>query len=295
MPWILAARPKTLAAAFIPVLVATSLSNAYFNDLGKGQIHLSFSFYALMSAIFIQIGTNLINDALDFKKGADTETRIGPQRVTQNGLLNFHQVLSGGLICFFIATFFGLPLIRHSGLPIFFLGLASLACGYLYTGGKYPLAYVGLGDLFVILFFGFGAICGVYYIQTGELSTPAFIASIQIGLLATTLIAINNFRDYQSDKLVKKYTLAARFGPTFSRIEIAFLFGVAFALNSYWFNQGRYFAAILPLASLPLAVNLTIDLFKNSPSPKFNTYLAKAAAIEIIFGLGLSLGFCLHV
>ncbi len=253
--WILAARPKTLAAAFVPVLVATALSVFYLKPLGN-QIHYRYSFFALISAIFIQIGTNLVNDALDFKKGADTPSRLGPIRVTQNGLLTPKQVLAGGLFCFVMAGLFGAPLVQHAGLPILCLGLLSVLCGYIYTGGPYPLAYVGLGDIFVVLFFGLGAVCGVFYIHTGLISTGALVASLQIGCLATVLIAINNFRDYASDRLVNKLTLAARFGQKFARYEICALYAIPFVLNLYWITHGPVLAGVLPLATLPLTVTV---------------------------------------
>lgn len=292
--WFLAARPKTLAAAFVPILVSTALAFSNLKATGHGKVIFVYSILAILSTLFIQIGTNLINDALDFKKGADTETRIGPKRVTQSGLLSMQQVLFGGLLSFFIAAILGLPLVIHSGLPILILGIVSLICGYLYTGGTYPLAYVGLGELFVILFFGFGAVCGVYYIQTGFLSTEACIASLQIGLLATILIAINNFRDYISDKKVNKLTLAARFGKTFARLEITILFIVAYLLNIYWILNHHFLAGILPFLSLPIAIKIVKGLLKNDPSPLFNKFLGMAAGVEMIFGIAMSIGFFLH-
>ncbi len=212
-------------------------------------------------------------------------------RVTQNGLLSLQQVLIGGLACFGLAALFGLPLIAHAGLPILILGVVSLLCGYIYTGGPFPLAYVGLGDLFVILFFGLGAVCGVYYIHMGHLSMASIVAALQIGCLATVLIAINNFRDYTNDKLVNKLTLAARFGKSFARAEILTLFIIAFGLNYYWFLHGPRLAAFLPLVALPLAMKVTKSIFTEEPTAKFNAYLGMAAAVELLFGIALSIAF----
>lgn len=292
--WILASRPKTLAAGFVPTLVGTAVAFLSLKNSGHGKIVILYSILAVLSTLFIQIGTNFINDAIDFKKGADTETRIGPKRVTQSGLLTMKQVLFGGFICFFIAALLALPLVLHGGLPILILGIASLVCGYIYTGGKYPLAYIGLGELFVILFFGLGAVCGVHYIQTGFINTSAVIASLQIGFLATTLIAINNFRDHLNDKKVNKLTMAARFGKKFARIEILCLFVAAYLLNFYWSSQGYFLAGTLPLLSLPLTVKVLQGLFNSEPSPLFNKFLAMAAGIEMIFGIALSIGLFLH-
>src|SRR5258708_33360674 len=165
-PWLLAARPKTLAASVTPVLVGTALA---FQDLAA--MHWSPFIFALLGAVFIQIGTNYVNDALDFKKGADTNTRLGPVRVTQAGLLSADAVLRGAYVCFVLAALCGIPLVLHSGWPLLAIGLASIAAAYAYTGGPYPLAYHGLGELFVLAFFGLIAVGGTYYIQRG---TPAW-------------------------------------------------------------------------------------------------------------------------
>ena len=292
--WFLASRPKTLAAAFVPILVSTALSFSHVKSLGHGTVILYLSVLALLSSIFIQIGTNLINDAIDFKKGADTETRIGPKRVTQNGLLSAKQVLAGGFFSFFLAACLGLPLILHSGTPILVLGVVSLLCGFLYTGGPFPLAYIGLGELFVVLFFGLGAICGVHFIQTGYINTDCIVASIQIGFLATVLIAINNFRDHKNDKLVHKMTLAARFGDSFARAEIVTLFALAYLLNAYWFVNGYFLAGLLPFLSLPLCIKVLKGILQNQPSPLFNKFLGMSAGVQMLFGIGLSLGFFFH-
>jgi 1,4-dihydroxy-2-naphthoate polyprenyltransferase len=161
--WLLAFRPKTLTAAIVPVLVATALAFA-----DQQTVKYWVTAFALLSATFIQIGTNFINDAIDFKKGADTHERVGPKRVTQSGLLSEKKVLLGGFICFALATLFGVPLVIEGGVPILIIGLISLAMGYCYTGGPYPLAYRGLGDLFVLIFFGLVAVCGTYYLHAGS-------------------------------------------------------------------------------------------------------------------------------
>jgi 1,4-dihydroxy-2-naphthoate octaprenyltransferase len=290
LPWILAARPKTLAAAFTPIFVATALSIAVLRDFG-GKISWTFSISAFFASIFIQIGTNLINDAIDFKKGADTEKRIGPTRVTQGGMLLPKQVLAGGFFSFFIAILISLPIIFHGGIPILMIGAISLICGYLYTGGPYPLAYVGLGELFVILFFGLAAVLGVFYLQTGGISLFSVIAGLQIGLLATVLISINNFRDYVGDKAVNKKTLAARFGKKFARIEILLLYLFAYLLNIFWYYNGYFLVSILPLVTLPLAIKVIKGVMTNDPSPLFNKYLGMSAFIQILFGVLMGIGF----
>src|SRR4051794_4734912 len=214
-PWILAARPKTLAAAVVPVLIGTALA-------AKGLLPLDWWLFActLGGAVFIQIGTNFVNDALDFKKGTDTAERLGPLRVTQAGLLSADAVIRGAYVCFFLAALCGIPLVLHSGWPLLLIGLASIAAAYAYTGGPYPLAYHGLGELFVLAFFGVIAVSGTYYIQRERLDWPAVAMGVAAGLLAIALLAINNLRDARNDVRTGKRTMAVRFGERFARVEI---------------------------------------------------------------------------
>lgn len=287
--WVLAARPKTLSAAITPIFVASVFSFHF----GKAEQHnfiYLFSILALLSTIFIQIGTNLINDALDFKKGADNENRLGPKRVTQSGLLSEKQVMLGGFTSFFIAMILAIPLVLHSGLPILIIGCLSLLFGYLYTGGPYPLAYKGLGEVFVIFFFGLVAVSGVFYLQTGFILNSIFIAGLEIGLLATVLISINNYRDYIEDRKVGKMTLAARYGAKFAKYEILILYIVAYSINLYWCFEINLWAGILPLLTLPLVVKIVKGIFTQPPSKIFNKYLGMSALVQILFGLLLGVG-----
>jgi 1,4-dihydroxy-2-naphthoate octaprenyltransferase len=286
--WFLAVRPKTLTAAVVPVVVGTALAFG-----AHGSIQLGLSFLALISAVLIQIGTNFINDSIDFKKGADTAERIGPTRATQSGRLKASQVLMGGLLCFLFAAILALPLVYSGGWPIFAIGVCSLIAGYAYTGGPFPLAYKGLGDLFVLVFFGWVAISGVYYLNTGLFELNALVAGSQIGLLATVLIAINNLRDHQTDRKANKRTLAVRWGVTFARVEIALLCLVPFLGAIFWFQQGLRWAAFLPLLVFPLALALVEKVRSTEPSAAYNRFLAQGALLHLGFGAFLSLGFIL--
>ena len=284
-PWLLASRPKTLTAAFVPVYIATMLAK---ND--GADINWEISLYALLAAIFVQLGTNLINDALDFKKGADTKERLGPVRVTQSGMLSYEQVLAGGMICFALALLFGIPLMLAGGFPLTCILLIAVVCGYLYTGGPYPLAYTGLGDLFVLIFFGFVATCAVYYLQLGIITTQALIAGGQVGLLATVLIAVNNMRDVKGDTKAKKRTLPVRFGLTFARWEVTLLILTAFALNLFWLANNEAWAALFPLATTPFARNLLKGIWTQPPGKIYNKFLGLAASMHLLFGTLLGLG-----
>lgn len=285
----LTARPKTLAASVVPVLAGTALSIAM-------GVHppLWIWVFALGSAIMIQVGTNYVNDALDFLKGADKETRKGEARATQSGWFTHKTVLLLGIACFAVAMALGVPLVYAGGWPILTIGLISLCMGYAYTGGPFPLAYIGLGDLFVILFFGLVAVGGVFFLETGTYSWPAVVAGIQVGLLATVLIAINNLRDLEEDRLVGKRTLAVRLGPKRGRYEVLFLVVVAFVLNFFWISQGLWFAFGLPWFALPMALKVVRALFTTEAGRHYNQLLAKAAFVHMLFGMLLSLGFILR-
>ncbi|MGE0529138.1 MAG: 1,4-dihydroxy-2-naphthoate polyprenyltransferase [Bdellovibrionales bacterium] len=285
----LTARPKTLAAAIVPVLVATALVGAEGHD-----VHGWVSVLALLAAIMIQIGTNFVNDALDFLKGADGESRLGEARATQSGWFSARTVLVMGGVFFTVALLLGIPLVIVGGWPIFWIGILSLGMGYAYTGGPYPLAYVGLGDLFVVIFFGLVAVGGVYYLQTQSYSWGAAVAGLQVGLLATVLIAINNLRDIDQDREVNKKTLAVRLGPTLGRLEVLVLIASAFVLNVYWLGEGATLAFAMPLFALPPAARVGLTLLHTDASREYNRLLARAAFVHMLFGMLLSVGFVLQ-
>ncbi len=277
-PWLLAARPKTLAAAITPVLVGTALAH----NAAVPTHWLSFT-CALLGAVFIQIGTNYVNDALDFKKGADTHTRLGPLRVTQAGLLDAGAVLRGAYVCFFLAALCGIPLILRGGWPIVVIGVASIVAAYAYTGGPYPLAYHGLGELFVIIFFGFVAVGGSFYLQRLALDPASWIGGFAAGSLAVVILAINNLRDIDNDRASNKRTLAARFGPRFAYGEILFFALVPFVcVVAIAWLRGTWTLAI-PMLALILALALLVRVAR-SRGAELNRCLALAGALEWIFG-----------
>lgn len=282
---LLAFRPKTLTASLVPCLAATALAWA------EG-INIQWWIFgsALMASFFIQIGTNLVNDAMDFKKGADTKERLGPLRMTQAGVLTSFQVLFMATLFFIAAIAFGIPLALEGGWPIVIIGLASVLMGYAYTAGPFPLAYRGLGDLFVIIFFGLIAVMGLFFIYSKIWSASAFLLGLQIGLHATVLIAINNLRDIDGDTKVHKRTLAVRLGINGARKEIYFLCLSPFFLQIYWLVQGYWLAAVLPFLALPLAIKIMKNIKTSPPSSMYNIFLAQSAALHLIFGTLLSIG-----
>ena len=286
--WVLAFRPKTLTAALVPIVVGTAWVFCRLH-----QVQWWIPVLALLASAFIQIGTNLVNDAVDFRKGADTAERIGPMRVTQKGIFSSRAVLVAAAICFILATICGLPLVFQGGLPILLIGVASIALGYSYTAGPFPLAYLGLGDPFVILFFGVIAVGGLIFLMTGSWPLDAVVLGLQIGFLATVLIAINNLRDCEGDAKVGKKTLPVRFGKKFARIEISMMALGPFVLNVYWFWRAGLWAGLLPFLILPLAIKIVKLIFATEPGPIYNQFLAKGAGLQLLFGILLSLGLTL--
>lgn len=232
--WIDAARPKTLAAAVAPVLVGTVIGWRF----GGGPWHPWLAFCTLFSCMALQIATNFFNDAIDFVKGTDTAARLGPRRITASGVVTPKQVLTAACVVLVLAAALSVPLILARGWPIIAIGLPSLYFCYGYTGGPAPLAYRGLGELFVILFFGLVAVTGSAYVQSGQWHFEALVAGVQIGCLSTVLIAVNNMRDVAEDTKSGKNTLAVRFGTTFAKVEITALIVIAYALWGYWLPRG---------------------------------------------------------
>jgi 1,4-dihydroxy-2-naphthoate octaprenyltransferase len=203
--WLLAARPATLPAAVVPVLVGTAAA------VGGGAAPRPGPFVgALAAAVLIQVGTNLANDYFDYRKGADTIARLGPTRVTQSGLVAPSTVRAATALTFGLAALIGLYLVWVGGWPILVVGLLSILSGIAYTGGPWPLGYHGLGDLFVFVFFGVVAVTGSAYLQTGQLEPFALLASVPVGMLVTAILVVNNLRDVETDRAAGKRTLADR-------------------------------------------------------------------------------------
>jgi 1,4-dihydroxy-2-naphthoate octaprenyltransferase len=245
--WIEAARPKTLGAAIAPVLIGAALANA------EHKFHAASVIAALLSAIGIQIGTNFCNDYCDFKKGADKE-RIGPVRATQAGLVTPQAMKLATVLAFGFAVLCSVYLIARGGWPVVAIGVASILAGVIYTAGPKPLAYVGLGDLFVLIFFGPVAVAGTYFVQTLEFSRSAAIAGIGPGLIAVAILVVNNLRDMEGDAKVGKRTLAVRLGATFSRAQyvVCVLAGCTLAVLPLRGTRAEH-AALLGCAALASA------------------------------------------
>lgn len=219
--WIEATRPRTLPAAVAPVIVGTALA------WREGEAKWGAAAVCLGFALLIQVGTNFANDYYDHQKGADTAERVGPRRAVASGLIK-PATMRLAMIAIFVAAFaLGLTLLAYGGWPLLVVGVASIACGVAYTGGPYPLAYHGLGDVFVFLFFGLVATGATAFVQMGEVTVASLVAGAGVGALATNILVANNYRDVETDAKAGKRTLLVRWGRGYGRAQFAFAHGVA--------------------------------------------------------------------
>lgn len=213
--WIAAARPRTLPAAVAPVLVGCAL--AWRADAWQPAAALA----CLAFALLIQIGTNFANDYYDYIQGADTAERVGPKRAVAAGWVAPATMRRAMLAVFAAAFIAGLTLLPYGGWPLLAVGVTSILCGIAYTGGPYPLGYHGLGDLFVFVFFGLVAVGATYFVQAGDVGADALIAGAAVGLLATNILVVNNYRDVETDAKAGKRTLVVRWGRRYARGQFA--------------------------------------------------------------------------
>ncbi len=282
--WFLAARPRTLVAGAVPVAVGSALA---WRD---GHFQALPALGCLLGALLIQIGTNLVNDFFDFKRGADTGERLGPPRATQQGWLTPRAVFTGAMVCFAAAFLVGLALVAVSGWPLLVVGVVSLLAGYAYTGGPFPLAYNGLGDLFVLLFFGFVAVCGTYYVHVGAVSVAALVASVPVGLLGVALLAVNNTRDEKTDAAAGKRTLVVRFGARFGKAEYLTCLALsALVPLLLWWSGLTTPWVLLAWLALPLARGPAQRLLTREGAA-LNVALAETARLQMVYGLLFAVG-----
>jgi 1,4-dihydroxy-2-naphthoate octaprenyltransferase len=281
----MAARLRTLPAAVAPVLVGTSLA------LGDGHFHPLAFVAALLGAVFIQVGTNLSNDYSDARRGADTEDRLGPVRVTAGGLVPPGQVLVATYVTFGLAVACGAYLIAVAGWALLAVGAASILAGVLYTGGPRPYGYEGLGELFVFLFFGIVAVAGSYYVQVQKLPWEAFVCAVPVGLLASAILVVNNVRDLETDRRAGKRTLAVRLGRERTRGLYVAMLVLAFATAPVTWWAGSMTAwLLLPWLAAPLAVRLARVVRTRVDGPSLNAALAGTGQLQLLFCLLFSAG-----
>lgn len=282
--WLLAARPATLTAAAVPVVVGTACAVAV------GAFHGGAALAALWGAMFIQVGTNFANDVFDFEKGADTDARLGPTRAVAAGMLTPRAMRRGMVVAFGLATLCGLYLTWVAGWVVVAIGVASVASGIAYTGGPFPLGYHGLGDLFVMGFFGFVAVCGTAFVQVGAVPELAWWASLPVGGIATAILVVNNLRDRATDALAGKRTLAVRLGRRGALVEYASLLAIAHATPVLMWARGvAAWPVLLPLVSLPMTVAL-VRRVGRAEGAALNPCLGGTARLLVAFGLPFAVG-----
>lgn len=275
----MAARPRTLPAAAAPVIAGAGL--AYFDGVFQAGPALA----ALAGALLLQIGANFANDVFDFQKGADTQARVGPVRVTAAGLLTPRQVLGGMWLTFALAALVGLYLAWVGGWPIIGIGLASIVAAILYTGGPFPFGYYGLGDVFVFIFFGLAAVAGTYYVQAGAVSALAWWTAAPLGFLVTAIIVVNNLRDVDTDRAAGKRTLAVRLGPAGARWEYLLLVAGAYLIPlGLWLTGAAPLGVLLVLISAPRAAQWVRYVFATAGRP-LNAALGGTGQLALFYAL----------
>jgi 1,4-dihydroxy-2-naphthoate polyprenyltransferase len=286
--WWMAIRPRTLPAALAGVIAGSAL--AWYD----GHFRLVSALTAMFVALLLQIGSNLTNDVSDFEKGADAGPRMGPQRVTQSGLLSPRQVKTGMIVVFALAALFGSTLIFTSSWVIIPIGAAAILAAIAYTAGPYPLGYHGLGELFVFIFFGIAAVAGTYFVQVGNVSLAAWLMSLPIGFIIMGILVVNNLRDIDADKLAGKFTLAARFGSRFAKSEYVILISAAYLcilifctlkLLPWW--------GMFTWLSLPLAFQ-TSKIVLNQNGKPLNKALAQTGQLALLVSLLLLLSIMIQ-
>ena len=275
--WFLSLRLKPLVVGIGPVFVGTALAQ-------YAEPHSPFKWLLNLAIVFcvilIQTATHFFNDALDFLKGADSPQRQGPRRAVQKGLIPPSQLIRAGYVCLFLAGLIGLYLVQLGGWPVFLTGIISLFLAYFYTGGPWPLAYTGLADFFVLLSFGFLPVYLVFYLNTGYFDVGAGVAGLQCGLLALSLLVVNNLRDEEADSLVGKKTLVVRWGQHFGLWEGRVAIGLPYLMGLWWLFSEPRPAGFGPFLLLPLSLYIC-------------RFLSQALSVSAIFGRLFSL-VCLH-
>lgn len=285
--WLLAARPRTLPAAVAPIVVGTAVA------VRENAFVWWVALLALVTALLLQVAANFANDAIDAKKGSDTADRTGPTRITAAGYVTYKQVMNATWITLIVAACTGIPLLIRGGWPFVALGIASLICAVAYTGGPFPISYLGLGEIFVFLFFGLIAVSGTAFLQTGELTALSLAASIPPGAMIVGILIINNYRDREQDEKVNKRTVAVRIGPEKTRIEYYVMLALtAFSPFLFWALGWLNAWALLTVLSWPMFRDL-IRQVQTLQGPPLNKTLGLTGKTALVHSVLLGLAFVL--
>ena len=285
--WLLASRPRTLLAAIVPVMVGSALA------ISQNQFTPLLSIIALLCSILIQVGTNFTNDLYDYLKGTDKKDRVGPKRVLVSGLISVSEMKFGIITVFSLAFLLGLYLVYSAGIVILIIGVISIIAGLAYTAGPYPLAYNGLGDVFVFVFFGIVGTAGTYYLHLHEFSLLSVLAAIPVGALITNILVVNNYRDIDEDREANKYTLAVKLGKKFSRFQFVNSIVISYLIIFIiYFKYDYSYFIFVPIVSLPIGMKL-IKMLQTLEGEQLNKTLELSAKFAALFGLLFSLGLIL--
>ena len=282
--WFEATRPKTLPAAVAPVLLGTAMAHS------DGQLHLLPAAICLVFALLVQIGTNFANDYLDGIKGTDTDARLGPRRAVAVGLVSASTMKWAAIGILAFAFCLGLSLIHFGGWCLLAVGLSSVLCAWFYTGGPYPLAYNGMGDVFVVLFFGLIAVGCTYFVQALQITVDVLLLGLACGLIINNILVVNNYRDIEEDILASKRTLVVMMGRRFAQIQ--YLGSTVLAATILLVLAWKQDAFWLGLAGVPLSYGLVIGarLHRLSTADEFLVVLNASGVIVAAFGILVSVG-----
>lgn len=285
--WVMAARVRTLPAAIAPVLVGTTAAVYEAGELPRVGGFVA----ALLGSVLLQIGTNLANDYSDARRGADSADRLGPVRVTSQGLVTPRRVLTTTYLAFGLAILCGIYLTIVAGPVMLVIGGLSIAAGVLYTGGPRPYGYAGLGEAFVFVFFGLVAVNGSYYVQLEDITFLSIGLSVAVGLLSTAILVVNNVRDLETDRRANKRTLAVRLGRERTRtLYVAVTVGAYLVLLATLACNGGPWWAALGLASAPLLARPLQAVRARTDGPALNGALAATGSLLGAFSLLISAG-----
>jgi len=284
--WMLAIRPKTLPAGAVPVILGSAIAAA------DGEFSFPSAFVALLCALGIQVATNFINEIYDFRKGADTAERLGPTRTVAAGIISEKKMITVSITLLSLVFLLGMYLVYNAGWPILLIGLLSMLFAWAYTGGPFPIAYSGFGDLFVFVFFGLVAVGGTYYVQAFELPFPVLLAAVAPGAFSVNILLVNNIRDIATDRTVGKMTLPARIGGSGARFLYVVLTAVAYLVPLLVWLNGYSIWGLLSLLSLPLAISMIGKLYR-SEGRELNAVLAGTGKVMTVHGLLFSVGLLL--
>ena len=289
--WIIGARPRTLPAAVVPVVVGTAAAIHHTGQWNHGVIVWR-AIAALVVAVAIQVATNYANDYSDGVKGTDSAGRVGPTRLVASGLAAPAAVRQAAFIAFGVAGVAGLALAAAAGWWLLAVGAASILAGWFYTGGPRPYGYAGFGELFVFVFFGLVATAGSTYVQREQFTGLSFAVAVPVGLFATALLVVNNLRDIPTDARTGKHTLAVRLGDKRTRILYLVLMTAPFLLLPFIAGLSRVGAA-LAFVALPSARKPVQTVLEGAAGPKLIPILGATGRVHLIFGVFLSIGLAI--